>query len=232
MFHCSDCGISFPSAALLSNHKQRFCRRSRIDLQTQLLLNGQGAQEGPWAQPLPFARVPGGNDDGLGFRARSSGTPTPVCIPSQLPPRSMSAEPPLVNPIQQPHAMMPSFLGYGGPASNPPPQQQPDPPWLQHSAEVPQLAVPTPFMRGYGAPSAAFPAHYAEPQTELYRLLEQQQMQINMLKGMMGAMPQQFNQPQQFEYKAGMGVHGLYGNVIEGRYGIRIYAAEGLLLHP
>jgi hypothetical protein len=59
MYNCGDCGISFPSAPLLSNHRQRFCRSSRVDLAARQLLGDGSAAHADNAHFLPPANVGG-----------------------------------------------------------------------------------------------------------------------------------------------------------------------------
>ena len=284
MFHCNECGISYPSAALLQNHRMKFCVASRVDVATQKMLRG----EGPMPPPIP------------GMESAAYSTPSPHlfgaasalrrALPREAPRRpgqAYSADTPSPGFIDGagmlPPLPRPSYANGGGgagrmtpmPASSDaasffPPDRSDHPVRSVSTEPYRGFQPPVRQSNGYAAqqdnhaayvPSApafphAFPATYGLPsrpgEFELYRVMEQQQVQLSAIQALLsglssggGGASSSLSEPQ-VPMRPNLGaprdrLHQLaalpsiyqnnsyIGNVIEGRYGLRVFAAEGLL---
>lgn len=266
-FFCNECGISFPSAALLSNHKQRFCTSSRVDMQTRLMLGQGSAPDGRGAggslgmlpplahahrgyHPNPVAAqrssksAPDGNDFNgslprnlYAVDAGRSATPQPMGqFPSDArPPRSYSTEPSGQYSYHGNDVPRPSpggaLAGVGGASPFVPPSYAPSP--YQPGGMAHPQQIPPP-QAGFSMPGAL------NGNVDVLRLLEQQQRQLVAMQSMLSS-SSQFGGPNggSILRHGGSGMYNLNDqpllrnpgemHVIEGRYGIRVYAAEGLL---
>jgi hypothetical protein len=268
VFYCSDCGITFASAALLNNHRQRFCNSSRVDLAAKLMLeSGQAPRLGgrgvtnfprvPMAQSAPSAQDQFNGSFPRDVYHRGASTPHPVTSglvssrPGSGGPRSQSVEPGGMygGNREPPSGAYGGPSAFGGPME--PPRPSPGGPLAGAGALPPYMP---PMYRGPELGPSTHAPLGAGQNDYLLRLVQEQQKQMAVMQQQMAAA----NQMRAYGgggggggaaaaggggrqlIPGGNGIYNLtdqplprYGaagemTVVEGRYGIRIYAAEGL----